>query len=578
MDPRTPRELERVARQFARKVLDGTLVVGRLQRLAVVRNRRDLQTGKKRGLRFNSKRGIRAVWWVEHRARLSKGKLAGKPFVLQPWQAWVLWVAFGWERKVRGEWKRRYRTLYLSMARKNGKTEMIAALGLMFLFPALGGEVGGEVYSAATKRDQAAICWKHAAAMVKKSPELRAEISIHDSRHNLSCLSSESKFEAVASDSTTLDGLGPLLVIIDEYHEHPTSDVKDVLESGQGARHEPMTIVITTAGGKRDGPCWDLEQDAIKTLEARDENDIDADDLFAFICRLDEGDGKNVKGDDPFDEKAWPKANPNLGVSIQLDFLRIEAKVAKRQPRKRNEFFRKHANLWTEVSTAWLPMLDWDACAAPVKLRPNTGRRAWVGLDLSSTSDYTAGVALLEPDDDDMWDVLPHFWIPAETLMEREHTDRTPIGRWVEHGLVTATSGNVVDQDAVKDWLLNLREQYDVVEVPMDPHNATKLQTELQALGFPVFSMRQGWVTMSPAIKQTETWIKQKKLRHGGNPVLRWMFGNVALKRDQNDNLALHKGRSADRIDGMVGLCEAVGRAAMREGGSVYETRGMLGS
>lgn len=556
MEPRSAKELEGVARQYQRDVLSGALVVGELQRFAVVRHQRDIRTGAARGLRFNSPRGIQAAWWIEHRTRLSKGRLAGKPFILEPWQIWVLWVAFGWERRVDKEWRRRFRTLYLSMARKNGKTELVAALGLMFLFPALGGETGGEVYSAATKRDQAAICWQHAAAMVKKSPELKREITIHESRHNMACPGSESKFEAVAADSTTLDGLGPLVVIVDEYHEHHTSDVKDVLESGQGARHEPLTIVITTAGGKRDGPCWDLEQDAIKTLEARDENDIDADDLFAFVCRIDDT-------DDPFDEAAWPKANPNLGVSVQRDFLRIESKIAKRQPRKRYEFFRKHTNRWTEVSTAWLPLNEWDACDAPVQLRPKTGRRCWVGGDLSSTSDYTAALALLEPGEDGFWDVLPAFWIPAETMMERAQTDRTPIARWVDEGLVQATAGNVVDQDALKDWLLNLRENYDIVELPMDPHNATKLQTELDALGFPVFSMRQGWVTMSPAIKQTETWVKQRKLRHGGNPVLRWMFGNVALKRDQNDNLALHKGRSADRIDGIVALCMAVGRASM---------------
>jgi phage terminase large subunit-like protein len=156
--------------------------------------------------------------------------------------------------------------------------------------------------------------------------------------------------------------------------------------------------------------------------------------------------------------------------------------------------------------------------------------------------------------------VLGGFWIPDETLTERISTDRVPVNQWAEAGLVTVTAGPVVDQDAVKEWLLNLRERYDVVEVPMDPHNATKLQTELIGLGFTVVSMRQGWVTMSPAIKQTEVFIRQKLLRHGGNPVLRWMFSNVALKRDGNDNLSLHKGRSADRIDGITGLVMAVGR------------------
>lgn len=559
MQPRSPQELERVAIQYARDVLDGRIVVGRLQRLAVERDARDRSDGAGRGLRFSAARGLRAAWWIENRLRMSKGIFAGKPFVLADWQVWTLYTLFGWERLVGSEWLRRFRKAYLSMGRKNGKTEIVAGIGLAFLFPLLGmgGESGGEVYSAATKRDQAAICWDHAAKMVRKSPAVRDEINIHDSRYNLVAPESESKFEAVAADSTTLDGLGPVLVIVDEYHEHPTSQVMDVLESGQGARREPLTLVITTAGGKREGPCWDLEQDAIRALEGVGGDGI-ADELFAFICRLDDG-------DDPFLAANWIKANPNLGVSVREEFLATEARIANRQPRKRNEFLRKHCNTWTETSTAWLPMTDWDGCDADVIASPNTGRRAWVGVDLSSTSDYTAAVALLEPGADGVWDVIPAFWIPAETLEDRVRTDRVPVQDWVKSGLVNATAGNVVDQDALKDWLLNLRERFDVVELPMDPHNATKLQTELTALGFPVVSMRQGWITMSPAIKQTETWLKQGRIRHGGNPVLRWMFANVAVKRDQNDNLALHKGRSADRIDGIVSLCMAVGRASISQ-------------
>jgi phage terminase large subunit-like protein len=202
-----------------------------------------------------------------------------------------------------------------------------------------------------------------------------------------------------------------------------------------------------------------------------------------------------------------------------------------------------------------------------------------VGLDLSSVSDYTAAVAVF-PREDGFMDVLPAFWIPADTLVERSQTDRVPVMQWVKQGLVTATPENCVDQDAVKEWLLNLREWADIAEVPTDPYNATKLLTELEKLGFKVFGMRQGWVTMSPAIKQTEILIRRKKLRHGGNPVLRWMFSNVALKRDAHDNLSLHKGRSADRIDGIVALAMAVGRAVAfldSNGRSVYDERAAAG-
>lgn len=552
---------------YVEGVIGGQTITGRLVRLAVERHVRDLKMGPMRGLRFNRKRGLRAAWWMENRLRFSKGLWAGKPFRLERWQAFVVVSLFGWERMVDGRWLRRFRTGYLSVARKNGKTELVAAIGLLMLVLPQESEPAAEIYVAATKKDQAALCWQAAARMVKRSPMLKAEIGVHESRYNLSHYESESKFEAVASDSDTLDGPSPLCGIIDEYHAHPNSDVFDVIESGMGARLEPLMLVPTTAGQKRQGACWDLETDAVKILEGIGEAEGAGDDLFAFIARLDDG-------DDWANEMAWPKANPNMGVSVHTEKLRVGARVAKRRPGALNEYLRKHMNLWTEVSTAWLPMPDWDACAgAPAgeleqfrrdlseQLR---GRRCFVGIDLSAVADYTAGVAVFPPETPDgPFDILCKFWIPAETLIEREKTDRVPVVQWVEKGLVEATAGPVVDQDAVKNWLINLREKYDVTEVPMDPHNATKLQTELLALGFVVVNMRQGWVTMSPAIKETEILIRNRKIRHGGHPVLRWMFSNVALKKDANDNLALDKGRSGDRIDGATSLVMGVGRAVI---------------
>lgn len=569
-------ELDLVASDYQRDVLSGARVVGALERLAVERHVRDLADGDARGLRFVASggrefadRGLAAAWWIESNCRISKGKRAGDPLVLEPWQVWLVAVLFGWERRVAGgeAWLRRFRKAYVSMARKNGKTELVAAIGLMFLYPAYGGEQGGEVYVAATKRDQASYCWQAAAKMARKSPSLSRDIVIREAVYNLSRPESESKFEAVASDSSTLDGLGPLLTIIDEYHEHPTSAVMDVLESGSVAREEPLTLVITTAGGKRSGPCWELEVTAVKALEARSTEDYDADDLFGFICRLDEGDHH-------FDESVWPKANPNLDVSTKLSNLQGEAAKAKREPRKLYEFIRKHCNVWTETSTAWVPLDVWDSCGEEVDLRPKTGRRAWVGLDLSRTSDYTAAVALLEPGEDGRWDVLPAFWIPQERLAEREQSDRVPVRRWIDAGLVNVSSSAVVDYGDVKQWLLNLRENYEVVEVPTDPANATMLILDLEALGFRAFQMRQGWVTMNDPIKQTERWLRQGLLRHGGNPVLRWMAGNVAIQPHSKDNISLDKTRSGDRIDGIVSLCMAVGRAMLTQGRSVYETRG----
>lgn len=451
-------------------------------------------------------------------------------------------------------------------------TELMAAIGLVFLMVPGEAEPGGEVYAAATTRDQAAICWRAAASMVRKSPALRREVGVFDSRHNLAHRESESAFRTVASDSDTLDGLNPLCGIVDEYHAHPDSSVYDVIESGMGARREPLMLVPTTAGGKRAGACWDLETDAVKILEGIGEAEGAGDDLFAFIARLDDG-------DDWSNEAVWPKANPNLGVSSFIDKLRVGARVAKRRPSALPEFLRKHMNLWTEADHSWLPMPAWDGCgtsadgsADPIlaglsRLRDEdhlVGRRCVIGLDLSAVADYTAAVAVFAPvagAEDQRFVALSKFWIPAETLIERSHNDRVPVLQWVEQGLVEATAGPVVDQDAIKNWLVSMRDRYEVAEIAMDPHNATKLQSELMALGFTVVSMRQGWVTMSPAIKATERLILTRRLRHGGNPVLRWMASNVHMARDPNDNLTLNKARSGDRIDGIVSLCMAVARA-----------------
>lgn len=558
------------ATRYVADVRAGAVVAGRLTILACERHVRDLEHGAARGLRFNAARAKRALWWIENRLRFSKGEWAGKPFRLAPWQAFVVASLFGWERMSEGRYLRRFRCGYVSVARKQGKTELMAAIGLVFLMVPGEAEPGGEVYAAATTRDQASICWRAAASMVRKSPSLRREVGVFDSRHTLAHRESESSFRTVASDSDTLDGLNPLCGIVDEYHAHPNSAVYDVIESGMGARREPLMLVPTTAGGKRAGACWDLETDAVKILEGIGEAEGSGDDLFAFIARLDDG-------DDWSNEAVWPKANPNLGVSSFIDKLRVGARVAKRRPTALPEFLRKHMNLWTEADHAWLPMPEWDACGqdatgkpVPIlagleRLRDDdqlAGRRCVIGLDLSAVADYTAGVAVFPPDaGSDVYAALAKFWIPADTLVERSHSDRVPVMQWVEQGLVEATAGPVVDQDAIINWVVSMGDRYQVAEVAMDPHNATALQSKLMALGFTVVSMRQGWVTMSPAIKATERLVRTRKLQHGGNPVLRWMASNVHVARDPNDNLSLNKGRSGDRIDGIVSLCMGVARA-----------------
>ncbi|NWG72717.1 MAG: terminase large subunit [Parvularculaceae bacterium] len=564
--PRTKQELEHALAAYVADVLGGRRVCGRLERLAVERHVRDTDHGPSRGLRWNATRGFRAAWWIEHRTRFSKGEWAGKPFVLEGWQLFAVACLFGWERRVDGVWRRRFRTAYMSVARKNGKSEWAAAIGLTFLYPALalGGEVGGEVYSAATKRDQAAIVWRQAAGMVRKSPTLKREVAVHDSRYNLAHYESESRFEAVAADANTLDGLGPLCAIVDEYHAHPNSAVYDVLESGMGARREPLMLVITTAGGKREGACWDLETDAIRALEGLGEAEGVADDLFAFIARPDEGDDWAL-------ETTWRKANPNFGVSVHAEGIRIACDVAKRKPSARNEFLRKRLNLWTEGDVAWMGMDRWDACAGAVDLEALRGQPCYVGVDLSSTRDTTALVAVWPMhrvsknlDSDyiaQKYAVVPWIFVPADTISERGPRERKLFEAWARDGLVTATSGDMVDYEAVWQQLLELNDRYGVQEAVFDRWQASALIGKCEQVGILTVAHGQGYKDMSPAMKLAETLIGRGQIDHGGHPVLRWMFSNVRVKRDPADNIKPDKARSADRIDGIVAMLMGLQRA-----------------
>lgn len=558
-------DLDREVAQYIADVKGGRVVAGRLVRLAVERHLRDLRNGKKRGLRYNRLRARRAIWWVQNRCRHSKGRWANEPFVLAPWQKFILAQIFGWERLRDSGWRRRYRTAFVRIARKNGKSELAAAVGLIMLLLTGETEPGAEVYSAATTREQASLTWQAAHQMVKKSPLLRREVKQVSSRYTLTHVDTGSKFSAVASDHDTLDGLSPLLNIIDEYHAHPDSKVRDVLDSGMGARREPLTLIITTAGERRSGPCWDQEVDCVRALEAVGEEAGTYDDVFAYIAQLDDG-------DDPFNETVWEKANPNIGVSIELDAMRIEATVARRKPSALLEFLRKRCNLYTETSNAWIQLDAWDAMkeAPPADERnkmlpppPPAGekkKRSVVALDLSATMDYTFGLAMLEPDEAGMQDIYCAPFIPADTLIDRMNRDRAPVKTWSDEGWLVATPGNVVDQDALKEWLVNLRDRVEVLEVSMDPHNASKLQTELMALGFNVVAVTQTAPSMSPLIKETEKAIHSKRFRHGGHPVLRWMMANVACTKDSKENYFLNKQKSRDRIDGAVCLCMARGR------------------
>lgn len=546
--------------QYALDVQRGRIVVGEYHKLFVLRHLRDLKTGKARGLWFDvdaAQRVIDFFSFLHH----SKGEWANTPIVLEPWQQFHLAVIFGWKR---ADGTRRFRESYNEIARKNGKSTIAAGVGL-YLFIA-DDEPGSEVYAAATKRDQAKIVHLEAERMVKASPGLRRRIGIV--KNNLHVPNTASKFEPLGADEDSMDGLNPNGVIIDEMHAHKTRGVYDVLRTATGSRRQPLMFVITTAGFDRQSVCYELHDYAIKVLTGA----IEDDTFCGFICAIDDK-------DDWRDPACWVKANPNLGVSVKLESLEGQANKAKELPAEQNSFRRLRLNQWTEQLTAWISVALWERNGHPVDLIALRGRRCFAGLDASSTTDLSALVLVFPPDDEETrWQIVPFFWIPEENMQERMRRDRGQYDAWVRDGLIEATEGNIIDYAFIRARVHDVVDEVNLVELVYDRWNTTQLITQLMDDGITCVPFGQGFQSMSAPTKELEKMLLGELLAHDNNPVLRWMAANVAIKQDEAGNRKPNKQKSRSRIDGIVALIMALGRAMVQpgDGKSVYEERGLI--
>ncbi len=552
--------VEFTAEQYVEDVLAGRVLVNRTARLAVERHRRDLETGKERGLYFDENAAKVAIAFFSV-LRHWKGEWAGQPVTLEPWQQFITWALFGWKRKRDGQ--RRFRTAYIEVPRKNGKTTWAAGVGLYLM--TADGEPGAEVYTAATKRDQARIAHRDATEMVKRSPQLRQLVSSF--KDNLHAVASASKFEPLGRDADSMDGLNVHGAIIDEVHAHRNRDLWDVLETGTASRRQPLMLAITTAGFDRQSLCWQLHDYTEKLLARL----VDDDSFFGTIYGLDEG-------DDWESESNWYKANPNLGVSKKLDDLRRLSARARELPAQLNAFLRLHLNVWTQVEDRWLAPETWAGCDHAVDEEALVGRQAFGGLDLATTTDVAAWVLVFPPvASDPLFYVLPRFFIPEDAIRERSRRDRVPYEAWDRLGYVTATPGNVIDYD----WILAQVDQdaraYNVREAAFDRWGATGVATQLAERGMEVVQFGQGYASMSGPMKELEKLVLGKRLAHGGHPVMAWMADNVVASQDAAGNVKPDKARSREKIDGIVALIMALDRALRHTGppGSVYSSRGV---
>jgi phage terminase large subunit-like protein len=503
---------------------------------------------------YDKEAADRAVGFFRDCLTHVKGEKAGQPFELDNWQENIVSAMFGWKRT---DGTRRFRTAYIEIPRKNGKSTLCAGLALYMLFS--DGEAGAEVYSAAAEREQASIVFDIAAQMVGAEPILRGNSKTF--RKSIAVEKTASSYKVLSADAYTKHGLNASAIIFDELHAQPNRDLWDVLATSTGARISPLTIAITTAGFDRNSICWEQHEYASKVRDGI----IEDDSFLPVIYGAD-------KDDNFMSKKTWKKANPAFGISIREDYLEREAFKANELPSYENTFRRLHLNQWTEQATRWLPMDRWDEAEPFAEF---DGRPCWGGLDLASTTDIAAFV-LACPDDEGGVDVYSTFWIPSENAHRREKRDRVPYSTWVKQGMIRATDGDVIDYDQIREDILEMSKQFNIQEIAVDRWNSTQLVTQLDGEGLSVAMFGQGYRSMSAPSKELEALVMSKKLHHAGNPVMRWMMSNVAIESDPAGNIKPSKKKSTEKIDGIVALVMALARAGQAGNiGSIYDNRGM---
>ncbi len=535
--------------QYIQDVLDGKINTSELVRLACERHRQDLVDGHLRNLKFSPKQGQRIIRFIQTFCHHSQGEWAGQIVVLAPWQQAMLWILYGWRWADTGY--RRFKFAYIELAKGNGKSFLASAIGLFELIGS--GEPGAEVYSVATKKDQARIVFSEAERMVASSPALKSRIKSF--RDNLHIAGTAAKFMPLSSDEDSLDGPRPQAIIVDELHAWGPSGRKlwDVLANALGKRRSPIFIVITTAGSGEQSLCKQQHNYSEKVLSGVHQ----ADEWFAWVCGLDPGDELNFE-----DPALWIKANPNLGVSVQVKELAEAINKAKGDPASLNGVLRLRLGIWTQASVAYIPMEEWTQCNAKIDIASLKGNPCFGGLDLSTTTDISAFDLLFPPwGDRTQWVVLPHFFLPQDNIEKRCKKDRVPYDVWKRQGLFNLTTGNVIDYDAIRLKIKELSDVYDIREIAYDPWNCQETATWLQENGFIVSPVRQGFPSLAGPTKRMLELILKHEITHLDNPVLRWMASNLVADMDATGSCKPDKAKSTEKIDGISALVCALSRA-----------------
>ena len=505
-----------------------------------------------------------AVMFIESLCH-TKGTWAGKPFKLLDWQRQIIQDLFG---IVKPNGYRQFNTAYIEIPKKNGKSELAAAVALLLCCG--DGEQRAEIYGCAADRGQATIVFDVAADMVRMCPALNRRCKILASQKRIIYTPTNSFYQVLSAEAYSKHGFNIHGVVFDELHTQPNRKLFDVMTKGSGdARMQPLYFLITTAGTDTNSICYETHQKAKDILEGRK-----IDPTFYPVIY---GAGEDEDWTDP---KVWIKSNPSLGETIGMDKVEAACESAKQNPGEENSFRQLRLNQWVKQAVRWMPMDKWNACAFPVNEEMLEGRVCYGGLDLSSTTDLTSFCLVFPPEDEEEpYYVLPYFWVPEDTLELRVKRDHVPYDLWNRQGYLETTEGNVVHYGYIEKFIERLGERFNIRDIAFDRWGATQMSQDLENMGFTVVPMGQGFASMSPPTKELMKLTLEKKIAHGGHPVLRWNMDNIFIRTDPAGNIKADKAKSTEKIDGAIAMIMALDRA-IRCGNdtseSVYDTRGLL--
>lgn len=512
---------------------------------------------------YDKKKADRAVTFIENLCH-TKGKWAGTPFWLLPWQEQLIRDIFG---IVKPDGNRQFRTAFVEICKKVGKSELAAAVALYLLYA--DNEPSAEVYGSAADRQQASIVFDVAKQMVEMSPALMKRSKLMGATKRIVNYGNAGYYQVLSAEVGGKHGFSVSGLVFDEIHTQPNRQLYDVLTKGSSdARQNPLHFIITTAGNDRHSIAFELHTKAVDILEGRR-----VDPTFYPVVY-------GLKDDEDWEDEAnWYKVNPSLGYTVDIERLRDAYREAKQNPADEITFKWLRMNMWVSSTTAWIPDAIYMRGNEPIDMDALEGRDCYAGLDLSSTGDITALVLMFPPRDmDEKYIVLPFFWVPEDTIPRRVKANSVPYDVWEKQGHILATEGNVIHYDFIEKFIYDLAEKYHILEIAVDRWNATQMIQNLEGEGFTIVPFGQGFSSMSAPTKEFYRLLMEGQIIHGGHPVLRWMAGNVVIDTDPAGNIKVTKAKSKEKIDGIVAAIMALDRCIRQEGqgGSVYDERGLL--